>query len=341
MHRRPRRPPGDVIQRRRRAQPTRDQRAHHLTDRQDRPGAARQAPVDGLPDSELAQEVLDQQQRTDTPPGPGHRRIQTRERSRQRLQLPRLLQRILPPKVCHNTMSDLAVLITVALDQLNIAIRAPTALHLRLLDKHVATTLEHPADGNTASLHPELPQHHRPQDRTKQPQTPPTTGQTPAPTPTQPRKQRGEPAQGIVAAVGAPCLWRIARHRRRPHRHLPLCSRAHSRVLRDPESDGGHERARGCAPVSREMALAAGTMDDARLRYARRVERVADVAPASCPESVRRGWLGGHCARRSPRSRRGRVSHPCVHVPANSELRSAQRSWRGVSVTVLPCAAHR
>src|SRR5206468_407608 len=103
--------------------------------------------------------VLDQQQRPDTPARPRHRWIQTRERSRQRLQLPGLLQRILPPQVCHNTMPDLPRLVTVPLDQLQVAVLATRPLDLRFLDEHVATTLPAPSDGTTASITPELPQH--------------------------------------------------------------------------------------------------------------------------------------------------------------------------------------
>ena len=66
MHRRPGRPTRDVIERRRRTQPARDQRTHDLADRQDRPGAAGQRPVNRALNVELAQEVLDEQQRADT-----------------------------------------------------------------------------------------------------------------------------------------------------------------------------------------------------------------------------------------------------------------------------------
>jgi len=51
-------------------------------------------------------------------------------------------------------MPDLAVLVAVPLNELNVRICALTALDLRLLDKHVATTIDRPADGNTASLQP-------------------------------------------------------------------------------------------------------------------------------------------------------------------------------------------
>ena len=90
-----------------------------------RPSAARQRTVNRVLHIELAQEMLDRQQRANSPTRPRHRRIRTRERSRERLQLPRVLQRILPTKVCHNTMADLAVLIPVPLDQLQIAVLAP------------------------------------------------------------------------------------------------------------------------------------------------------------------------------------------------------------------------
>ena len=159
MNRGTRGPPRDVVERRGRAQPARDQRAHDLTDRQDRPSTARQPPVNRVLHLELAQEMLDQQQRPDTPARPGHRRIQPRERSRESLKLPRVLQRILPTKVCHNAMTDLAVLIPVALHQLQVAVLAARPLDLGLLDEHVATTLPALSDGTDSSIEPQLPQH--------------------------------------------------------------------------------------------------------------------------------------------------------------------------------------
>ena len=159
VHRRAGRPPRDVIQRRRRAQPARDQRTHDLPDRQDRPSASRQRPIHRVLHAQLAQKVLDQQQRPNTPARARHRRIQTRERSRQRLQLPRVLQRIRPSKVCHNTMTHLPPLVPVSLDQLHVPVLAAGPLDLGLFDKHVATTLPASSDGTNASINPVLPQH--------------------------------------------------------------------------------------------------------------------------------------------------------------------------------------
>ena len=182
VHRRTRRPPSDVVERRRGAQAARDQRAHHLTDRQDRPHAARQCRVNGVLHGKLAQKVLDQQQRPDRPAGTRHRRVQPGERPRQRLQLPGVFQRILPTEVCHNTMTHLAVLIAVALDQLQIAVLAAGPLDLGLLYEHVATTLRVSSDGTTASIDPELPQH-----------DPAATGRNDPQTRTPPHKPRGLP----------------------------------------------------------------------------------------------------------------------------------------------------
>src|SRR3984893_494628 len=118
------RPSRDVVERRRGAEPTRDQRANDLPDRQDRARAAREGPPKDLLHSELAQEMLDQKQRPDAAARPGHRRIQTSERPGERLELPGDLQRILTPQVCHNTMADLALLVAVPLDQLQVAVLA-------------------------------------------------------------------------------------------------------------------------------------------------------------------------------------------------------------------------
>jgi hypothetical protein len=96
--------------------------------------------------------MLDQQQRADTAARSGHRRIQTREGPSQRLELPGVLQRILAPKVCHNTMTDLALLVTVPLNQLQVAVLAARPLDLGLLDEHVATTLSTRSDGTRASI---------------------------------------------------------------------------------------------------------------------------------------------------------------------------------------------
>lgn len=85
VHRRPRRPPGHVIQRRGRAQPRADQSGNDLPDRQHRPRTAGQRAVHNGDEIKRPHEVPGQQQRADLPARAGHRRIQPRERSRQRL----------------------------------------------------------------------------------------------------------------------------------------------------------------------------------------------------------------------------------------------------------------
>jgi hypothetical protein len=65
-----RRPPGDVIQRRRRAQPARDQRRRDLADRQLRAPARRQHTIDRGDQVKLAHELPRQQQRPDIAPNP-------------------------------------------------------------------------------------------------------------------------------------------------------------------------------------------------------------------------------------------------------------------------------
>ena len=197
VDRRTRRPARDVIQRRRRAQPTRDQRAHDLTDRQDRPGAARQRAVDRVLD------LSSRRKCSTSSNGPTLRRVpaiggsKPRERSRQRLQLPRVLQRILPAKVCHNTMANLAALVTVPLDQLQVAVLAARPLHFRFLDEQVATTLHAPPDRTTASTDPQLPQHD-PTPRHKEPRNPPPRLAIRRTTHPQPRKM------GLAQLMGPP-----------------------------------------------------------------------------------------------------------------------------------------
>ena len=105
------------------------------------------------------------QHRPDLPARPGHRRVKPREGSRQRLQLPGLLQRLLPTQVCHNTVPHPAVLVAIPIHELQVRIRALSALDLGFLDEHVATTLPASPDRKTGNRNTKLPQ-----------QTPPKTG---------------------------------------------------------------------------------------------------------------------------------------------------------------------
>src|SRR4051794_41145609 len=57
-------------------------------------------------------------------------------------------------------MADLAVLVTVSLDQLEVAVLPAGPLDFGLLDEHVATTLRTRSDGAIAHTDPQLPQHH-------------------------------------------------------------------------------------------------------------------------------------------------------------------------------------
>src|SRR4051812_39090356 len=57
-------------------------------------------------------------------------------------------------------MADLAVLVTVPLDQLEVAVLPAGPLDFGLLDEHVATTLRTRSDGAIAHTDPQLPQHH-------------------------------------------------------------------------------------------------------------------------------------------------------------------------------------
>ena len=173
VHRRAGRPPGHVIQRRGRAQPRRDQTGHDLTDRQHRARAARQAAIHDTDQIEHPDEVPGQQKRPHLPPRPRHRRIQPGERPGERLELPGLFQRLLPPQICHNTMPHPAVLIAIPIDQLQVRVRALTAPDCGLLDEHVATTLPASPDGKTNSINTKLPQQQRnpPRPQRQQPNT--------------------------------------------------------------------------------------------------------------------------------------------------------------------------
>src|SRR5205814_10027499 len=87
-------------------------------------------------------------------------------------------------------MPHLALLITVPLNELQVAVLAARALDLGLLDEHVATTLPARSDGPNASTTPELPQH-APSSRTRNtPKTQPQP-QTPGQLPSVNRGKRG------------------------------------------------------------------------------------------------------------------------------------------------------
>src|SRR5664279_1178497 len=62
-------------------------------------------------------------------------------------------------------MTDLAVLIPLALDQLQVAVLAARPFDFGLLDEQVATTLQALSDRRTAGLGPQLPQHYPPRQR--------------------------------------------------------------------------------------------------------------------------------------------------------------------------------
>ena len=127
--------------------------------------------------------MLDQQQRPDAATHPGHRRVKPREGPRERLELPGILQRIHPAKICHNTMAHLAVLVTVPLDQLQVPVLATRSLDFGFFDEQVATTLDAQPDRTTASIDPELPQHAPPRNDRNTPKTP-TPPRNPAELPT-------------------------------------------------------------------------------------------------------------------------------------------------------------
>ena len=71
--------------------------------------------------------------------------------TRQRLQLPGVLERVLPTKVCHNTMAYPAVLVSIPVDELQVRVLAARPLTL-------------------VSLTNMLPQHYRPHRTVNQPQ---------------------------------------------------------------------------------------------------------------------------------------------------------------------------
>ncbi len=142
------RPPGDVIQRRRGAQPARGQHRDHLPVPGQGPAPPRQHPVHDPGHAQGPQVVRHDQQRADMPAGAGRRLVQPGQPGGQLLQLPAGHQLIQPAQVCHNVLAHPAALAP-ALDQLQVRIAAPAAadrLHLRI---HVATTL-----GNPAGLQP-------------------------------------------------------------------------------------------------------------------------------------------------------------------------------------------
>ena len=109
------RPPGDVIQRRRGAQPARGQHRDHLPVPGQGPAPPRQHPVHDPGHAQGPQVVRHDQQRADMPAGAGRRLVQPGQPGGQLLQLPAGHQLIQPAQVCHNVLAHPAALAPLAL----------------------------------------------------------------------------------------------------------------------------------------------------------------------------------------------------------------------------------
>ena len=134
------RPPGDVIQRRGRAQPAGGQHGRDLAVAGQRLAAARDRGVDDPGHAQGPQVVRHDQQRPDAAAGARRRLVQPGQPGGQLLQLPAGSQLIKAAKVCHNMLAHPAAL-PVAFDQFQVLVTAAAAADRLHLGIHVATTL--------------------------------------------------------------------------------------------------------------------------------------------------------------------------------------------------------
>jgi len=141
LQRAPRRPAGDVIERRGRAQPAADQCRTDLARRELLATALRQRPVDRPDQIQLAQEVRSEQQRPNLAAHSRQRRVQPRERAHQLLELARRLQLVLAPQRAQHAMPHAPVLVAIGLHQAQIDVALPAPHHGVTLDVHVGPTI--------------------------------------------------------------------------------------------------------------------------------------------------------------------------------------------------------
>ena len=147
LQRGPRRPAGNVVQRRGRAQPAGDQRRGDLPGTQLLAPTLGQRPVDRADQVQLAQKVRGQQHRADLAADPHERRIEPRERAHQLLQLARRLQLVLAPQRAEHPVAHTPVLIAIGLHQAQVDVAFLPPDHGVPLDVHVGPTLCDLSDG--------------------------------------------------------------------------------------------------------------------------------------------------------------------------------------------------